>query len=177
MLLIKQRPWGGEGVLLFPSLEYPTPFLASSVAPHYLAGLREVPAEAPTYPPGRGFFVASSSVGVSRLSGLSSGNVRQRNGVPLLVRHGHGAVGLALAGVVRGRTLAKLGGIVAEDCRSIVDGGSDTRVVWSCASETRELPRSIVLGAEEHARLLRLAVFGTLSWTVKTALKGESVSR
>ena len=63
------RPWLGEplGGIRF-----------SSVAPHYLAGLREVPAEVPALilALGREFFVASSVVGVLRLSRLSSSTVR-----------------------------------------------------------------------------------------------------
>ena len=50
----------------------------SSVAPHYLAGLRKVPAEVPTLvlAPGREFFVAPSAVGVWHLSRLSSSTAR-----------------------------------------------------------------------------------------------------
>ena len=50
----------------------------SSATPHYLAGLRKVPAEVPALvlAPRREFFVASSAVGVSRLSCLSSSTVR-----------------------------------------------------------------------------------------------------
>ena len=64
-----RRPWLGEPL-------GGTQF--GSVALHYLAGLREVPAEVLTLvlALGRGIFVASSAVGVWHLSHLSSRIVR-----------------------------------------------------------------------------------------------------
>ena len=49
-----------------------------SVAPHYLAGLHEVPAEVPTLALALGheFFVASSAIGASRLSRPGSDTAR-----------------------------------------------------------------------------------------------------